>query len=402
MKIGCIVLNSNLIACDKQTSIIKYLTNNLYEIGESISLISYFDNSLEKLKNVYSEKPDILFVIGTDDVIYNHNIKDNLARISGEKLEANQNALMSLKKYCEKYNINFSMQEDMEVLLPTNSIALTYDDTYSSGFVSKSGNTYMIFLPNDIEFVKYNYNQYILPLINDLVSSTCKTQVIKVFGILEKDIKNFLSEYYGIDGLTITIVGDWLDNTIFVRSISTLDENKSRDVISGIISKLNKFIYSLENVSIYKMAVDMLKIQHKTITIGDTITYGNITNRIAEIDPSVITSSSIYTSFEKIKLDLSIDTNTIKDYGEYSVNTIYECANSLLSKSTGDIALFVLGSKATDTCFVAVGDLDGIHVYKNKINIKNSDLQENLSKTAMFYLIKKLKQNDLCFWKNSV
>ena len=397
MKIGCIALNSNLINCDKQISIIKYLSNNLYEIGENISLISYFDNSLEKLRNVCNEKPDMLFVIGTDDVIYNHNIKDNLSRISGEKLETNQNALMSLKKYCQKYNMNFSMQEEMEVMLPTNSIALTHEDAYSCGFVSKSGSTYMIFLPSDIEFVVYNYRENILPLINDLVSTTCKTQVIKVFGILEKDIKNFISEYYGIDGLNITIVGDGLDNTIFIRAHSSLNEIKCRDVISNIISKLNKFIYSLENVSIYKMAVDMLKIQHKTITIGETITYGNITNRIAEIDSSVINSSSIYTSFEKIKFDLSIDNQTIKDYGEYSVNLVYECANSMLSKNSGDIALFVLGNNLMDTCFMAVGDLDGIHVYKNKINIKNSDLQENLSKTAMFYLIKKLKQNDLCF-----
>ena len=46
---------------------------------------------------------------------------------------------------------------------------------------------------------------------------------------------------------------------------------------------------------------------------------------------------------------------------------------------------------------MAIGDFDGIHVYKNKINIKNLNLIGNLSKTALFYLIKKLKQNDLCF-----
>ena len=47
MKIGCIALNSNLISCEKQTKIIEYLSSKLYEIGESFSLISYFENGIK-------------------------------------------------------------------------------------------------------------------------------------------------------------------------------------------------------------------------------------------------------------------------------------------------------------------------------------------------------------------
>ena len=87
----------------------------------------------------------------------------------------------------------------------------------------------------------------------------------------------------------------------------------------------------------------------------------------------------------------------MSDYGKYSVNTVYELANAMLETKTGDLVLFVLGDKNSDICYMAIGDFDGIHVYKNKINIKNLNLIGNLSKTALFYLIKKLKQNDLCF-----
>ena len=94
---------------------------------------------------------------------------------------------------------------------------------------------------------------------------------------------------------------------------------------------------------------------------------------------------------------LSIDKNIIDSYGEYSVNTIYELSNSLLEHSTADIVVFTLGDKNHDICYMCIGDIDGIHVYKNKINIKDDNMVINLTKTAIFYLIRKLKQNNLQF-----
>ena len=126
MKIGCIALNSNLISCEKQTKIIEYLSSKLYEIGESFSLISYFENGIEKIRDIVSQNFKLLFVIGTNDVIYNHNIKDNISRIVGDKLEINPTASQSLKSYCAKFNIPFSIQEEMETNLPTKSIPLVF------------------------------------------------------------------------------------------------------------------------------------------------------------------------------------------------------------------------------------------------------------------------------------
>ena len=43
MKISLLNLNSNLIHTANQNKIIDFLKHKLYEIGESFSLISYFD-----------------------------------------------------------------------------------------------------------------------------------------------------------------------------------------------------------------------------------------------------------------------------------------------------------------------------------------------------------------------
>lgn len=399
MKISLVALNSNLITSENQTSVIRFLTKKLYEIGESVSLISYFDNSLDKLKTILTENNDMVFVIGTTYPIYNHNIKDNLSRIFSEKLETNNKCYTSLNKYCNSYNIPFSMQEEMEVKIPTNSIPLFDDEHYNNGFMYKNNNTYVIYLPDDLEFTRKNYKNYILPLLNDLISVDKEYQVIKCFGILEKDIKAAISEYFSVPNLSITIVSSDLDNAIYIKYPGVSDNiSQIQNAIADIISKLNKFIYALEDVSLYDMAIELLKVQNKKLTIGETITYGNILKNLAMIDGDRIESSSIYLNFSDIKNQLSIDSDTIKEYGKYSVNTIYECANSLLENKSGEIVLFTLGesTKINSTCYMAVGDIDGIHVYKNKINISDN-VCENLSKTAIFYLIKKLKQNDLHF-----
>ena len=119
---------------------------------------------------------------------------------------------------------------------------------------------------------------------------------------------------------------------------------------------------------------------------------GSITINNKNID-----GTYLFHKFENILKTLPIDNNIISEYGEYSVNTIYELSNELLDRSNADLVLFTLGDKNEDICYMCVGDIDGIHVYKNKINIKDDKMIENLTKTAIFYLIRKLKQNNLQF-----
>ena len=397
MKISCIALNSNLIQSDEQNKIINFLNTKLYEIGESISLISYFDNSYEKLKNIFNDNYDLIFFIGTSQSIYNHNIKDNLARIFGDKLTTIQASHTSLNKYCVMNNMIFSVAEESEELLPSKCIPLVSEEFYNNGFMYKYNDTYVIFLPDNYQFTEFNYYSYILPLINDLAGIKQEYQVIKCYGLLEKDLRSLLSEFFGLNGITINIKSEYLDNIIYIRYDINHNNIEIQNLIANIVSKLNKFIYALEDVSIYQMAIDLLKIQNKTLSIAETITHGEITKSLADLFATNL-DSCIYLNYNKMVSELGLDKRVIDHYGKYSVNTVYELSNLLLEKKSSDLVLFVLGnSEESDMSYIAIGDLDGIHVYKNKINCNNLTRIDTLSKTAIFYLIKKLKQNSLQF-----
>lgn len=396
MKISCIALNSNSINTQNQFKIIDYLKVKLYEIGENISLISYFDNSEENLKGLNISSYDFIFVIGTNSTIYNNNIKQNLCKIFSDKLKDFDSTVNSLKKYCLNNNIPFSVQEEMECKLPSASIPLCDEDYYDNGFMYKFNNTYIVYLPENMPFVTNSYQRYILPLLNDLIGFKGDFVVLKCFGILEKDIKAILIDYFGRKDITLQIRSDSLDSAIYIRYDSTLEKITLQNIISDICSKLSKFIYATDDTSLYDMALDLLSLRNKKVIIGETLTFGNITKRLSSRKNSNITESFIFTNKDGILKYTKVNPKVIENYGLYSVNSIYELTNAMLGLSNADIALFVLGdTKDSDICYIACGDIDGIHVYKNKINDKSDNLIENISKTAIFYLIKKLKQNDL-------
>lgn len=397
MKIACLGINSNLIDTDKQCKIINFINKRLYEMGENVSLISYYDNSYDRLKNLFHDKYDIVFIVGNDSPIYNYNIKDNLSRIFNDKLDNLENSYSALNKYCVNHNIVFSVQEEMEVKLPTKCIPLCSDDYYNNGFMYKLENTYIVYLPNNFDFAVENYNNYILPLLNDISNNKLDLVVLKCFGILEKDIRTLINEYIDNTKINIHIVNDGLDNAIYIRYDSTYMGSGIQDVISNICAKLNKFIYSTDDESIYETASHLIEIQNKKIAVAETITLGNICKQMSLVNDKNISTGYLLNNKASIFDTFKVDKKVLDTYGEFSVNAVYELDNILLEKSCCDIAIFVLGNRNNDTCYIAIGDIDGIHVYKNKIFSFDDNLIENIAKTAIFYLIKKLRKNDLQF-----
>ena len=168
-------------------------------------------------------------------------------------------------------------------------------------------------------------------------------------------------------------------------------------IIADICSKLSKLIYATEDTSLYETASNLLSIQKKKTVIAETITIGNITRNLLKHGYNNVDKGITVTNFDSIAKQLKLNERVVNQFGKYSVNTVYELDNLLLEQSSAEISIFVLGDKDIDTCFIAIGDIDGIHVYKNKIQLSNESNISNISKTATLYLIKKLKQNSLQF-----
>ena len=200
--------------------------------------------------------------------------------------------------------------------------------------------------------------------VNFQNSNTNDKLILRCYGILESDIRTLLSNYFSNNYVSIDIISYGLDNKILIRYNST-NYNTARIIIAEICSKLSKFTYATEDTNLYQTAINLLSIQNKKVVIGETLTHGNLTYNLSIFNKDIIEYSYIFNNFNSIILNLNIDSKIIDQFGKYSVNTIYELNNLLLQKSTSDIAIFILGDKTEELCYIAIGDIDGIHVYKN-------------------------------------
>ena len=376
---------------------IDFIKFNINKQGKSASLISFFPNNIDNLRYTMQQGYDILFVIGSDSIIFNHNLKDNLSRIFAVRLDKYNPCEVMLMDYCAKRNIVYSGQEEMQCFFPTNSQVLCKSNHFSNGFTYKYNSTQVVMLPSDIDFVKEIFDSNIMPFIaHNTDQEHNETMTIRCYGLLEKDLRNLIAEEINNTKLEINISSRRLDNAIYIKFKSS-DSVYIQPIIADICSKLSKLIYATEDTSIYETAANLLSIQKKRTVIAETITIGNITRNLLKHGVNAVEKGITVTNFDSIAKQLKLNERVVNQFGKYSVNTVYELDNLLLEQSIADISIFVLGDKDIDTCFIAIGDIDGIHVYKNKVLTLDNSAIEMISETTMFYLIKKLRQNDLQF-----
>ena len=78
-------------------------------------------------------------------------------------------------------------------------------------------------------------------------------------------------------------------------------------------------------------------------------------------------------------------------------------SSNIINETGSDIVCGVVGSFEHEVCksYVAVGDKNAIHVYKNTFCGTYAEVIDSTTKSTLFYLIKKLRQNDFHFNKKT-
>ena len=228
---------------------------------------------------------------------------------------------------------------------------------------------------------------------------------LKLFGIPEKEILNSLSDLINQNpDIIVSTLSENLETSLIIRYNMLIEKERINSFISSIYERLRKFIFTDEDTTLYQLALDLLTLHNSSITICETITGGNISSEFNKcVSPSkhLINQSIVFNNQTAVLNNTNCNPKIINTNGLASVESTYELASAILEKNNGGMVLVTCGDLEKDdhVCFIAVGDADGIHVYKNTCIGTRSQIVETVSKCAVFYLIKKLKQNDLFFNK---
>ena len=259
-----------------------------------------------------------------------------------------------------------------------------------------------VVIKDDLKELKQNFIEKIVPHI--MTNGTTQTTMLKVFGIPEKEILSVINDIITANPeIHLTTYSKDLDTTIVVIYDANTNQQQLNNFIASIYERLRKFIYSDEDTSLYQLALDLLTIGNRTLSIFETITGGNISSEfnMCNFAPSLISQANATNNETTLVKDYGVNAGIVKKYGLVSVESTYEIASAILEKKPNDVVLVTCGDIQDDknVCYIAIGDSEGIHVYKNSYGGSKKQIVNTISKCAVFYLVKKLKQNDLFFNK---
>lgn len=405
MKVSCIRVSTDLLIGKKHDTIISFLAKNFLGIGVVLNNLITTQNNPENIFNALKfSDTEIVFIIGESTSGKNNNIKKTLSKYLNLQLVKNIECVQAVTNYYKDHNSPILAESENEYYLPQGAVPLSSKYSHLQGFII-NGNTTYIFLPDDLNVVKDIYEQSLKNILQENNQIKYKTLIVKTFGIHEKDIYSILSDLvkniYKI--LFITYPSD-LEVTLLIRYNEALDSELVRSFTAKVFERLNKYIYADEDVTMAMRVQDLLNISNKTLAVAEAVTGGNIASTLTKECNNVngfLTNAVVCSNAEsKIKL-LGVNRSILERYGEVSIETVYEMAAALLEVSGANYVVCTSGIHETKnendkkTTFIAVGDIDGIHVYKNTFIGNKENVIENITQTSLYYLIKNIKQNDL-------
>lgn len=404
MNASYVNINTNILLAKDKDRVFEVLAKKLLTYGITFSSTYNIQGKYENIKetlNFISEK--LVFIIGDANYVRNNALKLMFSKYLKTLTYKDNKISNCVINFFKNFNLNLKNEVELEAIIPVGATPICSDLSEYNGFWIKNLDKVYLFLPNDLESINVLMYQ-IEDVMLSIGSSLYKINIIKTFGITDKDLLILIKDKLTNNDFQLTTYANNLDITLTIRYMASLDESYIREFISNIYSKLNKYIYADEDVSMFKVVYDLLKLTKKTLCVAESSSYGLITNEFLKSNSDAgkyFANSIFFVNDKSINNILQINPSIIAQYGLVSVESTYEISVEMLEKYKSDYIICTCGDTKFSNnnfdsikCFIAVGDTEGIHVYKNNFAGNREDILQNIAKSAMFYLIKKIKQKD--------
>ncbi len=343
------------------------------------------------LKEIFQKFPKDLHIIVVENA--KARVNETIAQLTSDVLKENVFLKNAVLENYKLRNVPIEKERDEEWVIPSKARGIISVDDFHQGYFLKFEQSYFIVVSLS------NFKELFLIAIDEIENTKFRTLSLKTFGLLEENLNKLLEEYVkNKDGIKIYTAIDDLDNDIILRAKE--DNLRLNDYVAMIYRKLSKFIYANEDISIYKTAFSLLQAGHKVISIAESITGGNVCAMLIKNNEGaseIIKQSYVTYSDEEKQNILGVSKDTLASKGAVSAEIAYEMANGLLRRTRCDIAVATTGfasGQMAGECFIAVGDKQRIDVYKSIFSGSRKRIIENATKTAFFYIIKKLSRKE--------
>ena len=308
-----------------------------------------------------------------------------------------EDALSDITKFIGKFTViihNLSNQTRAKVLLDQVLVDYYHAQAKSNGDLTTYSAQNAMCYVLDMQTVIHNIHNIVFP-VNDLnpcaflqVYGLSKTQIRELYSVIPNsrdfDIAIFVKDMVG--QVSITPKQDYPSNFVdnFLRNVYLQFQNNwFGDTQDSLLDRLN----------------EILSIRKLNLCVADSLTKGEFQQYLCQHEELLNEHiSEIFTITQEydFQFELGIDMEFLETHTTNGVDMAYEMSAVMMEKGMADIVISLCGDQ--DTWFVSIGDKQAIHVYK----YTNTNNLKVMCNQAIFKLLKKLRENQLYFFENSV
>lgn len=182
----------------------------------------------------------------------------------------------------------------------------------------------------------------------------------------------------------------------------TLPKATFDEVVRVLVSRLNDYVYALEDTALERRLFELLKLRRMKISVAESFTGGGLAKRLVSV-PGIsevyFEGLNTYSNESKMKR-LNVGEMTLKQFGAVSENTASEMAEGLIATGDCDIAVSTTGIAGPDSdmtmkpvglLYIGVSTRELTSVYKYELKGSRMSVTETAINLALFHVFKTLK-----------
>lgn len=227
---------------------------------------------------------------------------------------------------------------------------------------------------------------------------------IRAMGASEARVQSLLAQAKQMDGgkMRYLHTRSFDEDILQISYDQTVPKMLLDDVLRLFADGLDESVYALENVSLERRLVQLLKLRGKKISVAESFTGGGIAKKIVSVPGAsevYFEGLNTYNELSKIKR-LGVSEYTLKTVGAVSDQTAYEMAAGLIATGDADISIAttgLAGPKSDNSmlpvglCYIAVGTKERVFVYRYKFEGEREEITQKAISYALFHAYKHLK-----------
>ncbi len=369
----------------------KFLCQNLYKMNFKIESVNIkptnydFESINFKNKNIY-----FLLMEKCSSVL-----NSCLAGLSGCELSENLELKKEVIKYYSELNLPVDSDASLEWVIPQKARPITNPNGKTQGYSIKMGETEIFVLPNEFLQLKKIFDDCLMDYLENNYSINYVSETYKTFGISEENLKKILEhDIKNKDRVSVSIFSKGLENDVVIKAKKTNEffEKYRRDVFS----KLEKYIYSVQDMGLEEYLNKLIIEKNVKIAFCGDQTIAKVMSIINKSCYENNIKQGIVASQKEVLIKFAKNKDIANSVGVASSEMSYELAVKLLEDTNAELCVVSLSEKneGLTTSYIAIGNKNKIDIYKNQFNGTEEDVLNNLSKSIIFYLIKKILLND--------